>query len=264
MTIEQLVLIGLIGAASAVLMLLLWLLHLRIGDAGLVDVGWSYSLGGAGVWCALAGDGDVGRRILLACLVGFWGLRLGTHLLVDRVLSSEEDGRYAMLREKLGGRFSMAMLPFFQAQALLVAILAVPFVLAAYADRPFGVLDIAALVVWLIGIVGEAVADMQLRAFKRDPSSKGKTCRRGLWRYSRHPNYFFEWLMWCAYALLALAAPWGWLGLTAPALMLFLVLKVTGIPPTEARAVQSRGEDYRRYQRTTSAFFPWFPKTEDA
>ena len=84
--------------------------------------------------------------------------------------------------------------------------------------------------------------------------------RQGLWRYSRHPNYFFQWLTWVAYALMALAAPWGWIGLLAPLLILYLIVFVTGIPPSEEQALKSRGDDYRRYQRETSAFVPWFPR----
>ena len=83
---------------------------------------------------------------------------------------------------------------------------------------------------------------------------------RGLWRYSRHPNYFFEWLVWIAYAMFALASPWGWISLACPAVMLYFLLRVTGIPATEAQALKSRGDDYREYQRTTSAFVPRRPK----
>ena len=96
--------------------------------------------------------------------------------------------------------------------------------------------------------------------FKEDPANRGKTCRAGLWRYSRHPNYFFEWVLWCGMATLALGTPLGWLAYLSPALILYFILKITGIPPTEAQSLKSRGDDYRRYQQETSAFFPWFPK----
>ena len=110
-----------------------------------------------------------------------------------------------------------------------------------------------------MALAGESAADRQLEAFRRDPANRGKTCRVGLWRVSRHPNYFFEWLVWVAYFVFALASPWGWVTIYCPALMLFFLFRVTGIPATEAQALKSRGEDYRQYQRTTSAFFPWFP-----
>ena len=109
--------------------------------------------------------------------------------------------------------------------------------------------------------MGETAADRQLEKFREDPSQRGRTCRAGLWRYSRHPNYFFEWLMWMAYALFAIGSPpWGWLTLGCPAVMLYLLFKVTGIPATEAQALRSRGDDYRQYQQTTNIFVPWFPK----
>ena len=121
-------------------------------------------------------------------------------------------------------------------------------------------LEWAGLVLWAVTLAGEAVADRQLEVFRRDPASRGRTCRSGLWRYSRHPNYFFEWLVWVAYFVFALASPWGWATVYCPALMLYFLFRVTGIPATEEQAVRSRGDDYRDYQRTTSAFVPWFPK----
>ena len=116
-------------------------------------------------------------------------------------------------------------------------------------------------VLWLLAVSGEALADAQLAAFQRDPANRGQVCDTGLWRTSRHPNYFFEWLTWVAYALFALASPWGWLGLIGPACILWLLLRVTGLPTTEAQSLRSRGDAYRRYQARTSAFVPWFPKT---
>ena len=243
----------------------LWAVQVRKRDAGVVDVGWSAGLGLAAVFCALTGEGDPTRRLIVGALGGVWGLRLAWHILTDRVLSGREDGRYADLRDTMGPRLNRFLFVFFQFQALLVVILAAPFALACADARPGpAATDIAAAALWLVAKTGETIADRQLKAFKRDPASKGRTCRAGLWRYSRHPNYFFEWLIWCAYALLALQAPWGWLGLSAPILMLFLILKVTGIPPTEKQSLRSRGEDYREYQRTTSAFVPWFPRKADA
>jgi steroid 5-alpha reductase family enzyme len=115
---------------------------------------------------------------------------------------------------------------------------------------------------WALAVAGESLADAQLRAFKSDPAHKGQVCRAGLWAYSRHPNYFCEWLIWCAYALLAISAPYGWLGLLSPAIILFLLVKVTGIPPTEKQSLRSRGPAYARYQNEVSAFFPWFPRSK--
>lgn len=116
------------------------------------------------------------------------------------------------------------------------------------------------MAIWVVAFAGEVTADRQLLAFKTNPQNKGKTCQAGWWRYSRHPNYFFEWLIWVSYALFASSSPWGWLAWLCPATLLYLLFKVTGIPATEAQALRSRGEAYRRYQQTTSAFVPWFPK----
>jgi steroid 5-alpha reductase family enzyme len=112
----------------------------------------------------------------------------------------------------------------------------------------------------ILSIVGESIADAQLAKWRKNPANKGRTCRAGLWNYSRHPNYFFEWLHWWFYVPLTITLPFGWLSLALPALMLYFLLRVTGIPYTEMQAIKSRGDDYREYQRTTSAFIPWFPK----
>jgi steroid 5-alpha reductase family enzyme len=126
----------------------------------------------------------------------------------------------------------------------------------------FNLFDIAGLILWLIGLTTEAIADAQLRRFKSQPTNRGQVCDRGLWRYSRHPNFFGEWLMWCAYALIASSAPDGYWAWFAPALMLLLITRVSGIPPTEAQSLRSRGDAYRAYQRRTSAFVPLPPRAQ--
>jgi len=238
----------------------------RIDNYGVVDVAWSYAFGWLAVAYALLGDGWGPRRAVVAALVLVWSARLGTHLW-RRVAAHhpEEDGRYRTMRESWSGRFHATMFGFFQLQALSVVVLGLPFLLAArHAAAGFHALEIAAFVLFLIAIAGEALADAQLAAFKRDPANRGAVCARGLWGWSRHPNYFFEWLVWVAFALLALPAPAGWLGLVAPASILFLLLRVTGIPATEAQALRSKGEAYRRYQLATSVFIPWPPRRRAA
>jgi steroid 5-alpha reductase family enzyme len=137
--------------------------------------------------------------------------------------------------------------------------LSVPFLFACGNARPeFGAIEIAGAVLWLIALGGESLADWQLKQFKASPENKGSVCQAGLWRYSRHPNYFFEWLIWMAFFAVAAGAPWGWVTVYCPALMLFFLLRVTGIPMTEELAVKTKGEEYRAYQKTTSAFVPWF------
>ncbi len=247
---------------AATVMAVLWAIQRRTRNATAVDVAWAANLGLLAALYAVAADGLPLRRALLALVAGAWSLRLASHLLVDRVLGRAEDGRYERLRKEWGARADARFFVFYQFQALLDAVLSVPFLLvcrnAAPQLHPF---EFAGAGLLAAALAGESLADAQLQRHRSEPANKGKTCRSGLWRYSRHPNYFFEWLNWCGFALMAWSAPFGWLGLLSPLLMLVFILKVTGIPPTEAQAVLSRGEDYRRYQRTTSAFLPWFPKS---
>ena len=245
----------------AAIMAALWARQLRTRDATAVDVAWAANLGLLALLFALVGSAPAWRRVALAGAVGAWSARLTWHLLRDRVLArSGEDGRYATLRANWGADANRNFLVFYQAQGLLDSVLALPFLLVAFHEAP-GVspLELAGLALLPLSLLGETLADRQLAAHRRDPARRGTTCRSGLWAWSRHPNYFFEWCNWVGFALLAAAAPWGWLGLLSPALMLVFILKVTGIPPTEAQAAKSR-RDYADYQRTTSAFFPWPPR----
>jgi steroid 5-alpha reductase family enzyme len=149
------------------------------------------------------------------------------------------------------------MAGFFQLQAASVVLLGIPFLAAcSNPDNVLGGLEWCASALWLVSISGEALADAQLSMFKRAPGNAGKVCDAGLWRYSRHPNYFFEWLIWVAFFLFGCASPWGWLGFLSPACILFLLLRVTGIPATEEQSVRSKGEAYRHYQKRTSPFVP--------
>jgi steroid 5-alpha reductase family enzyme len=244
---------------AALAFVALWARQLRTRDATSVDVAWAASLAFMAIFCAVAGEGHAARRGLVAILGVVHGARLALHLWRDRMRGRDgEDGRYRKLRETWGdGRF----LVFYLGQATSTVVLAIPFALAAGDVRPFpSALDVAAAALWALGVGLETIADAQLRRFKRDPATKGAVCRVGLWSVSRHPNYFGEWLVWCAYAALAIRAPLGALALVAPASILFLIVKVTGIPPTEAQALRSRGDAYRRYQREVPSFFPWFPK----
>ncbi len=253
---------------AAVLMVVLWGVQLRTRDAGIVDVGWAGGLGAAAIVHALLADGDPERRVLVGVLGALWGWRLALHLLRDRVVGRHEDGRYATLRAAWAASAGGAAPRFFvlfQAQALLVGLLSLAFLLPAQAARPgLDALDLLGAAIWVLAIAGETLADRQLRAFRRDPGNRGRTCRSGLWRYSRHPNYFFEWVHWLAYLPLTWGAPGAWAAALPPVLMLVFILKITGIPPTEAQALKSRGDDYRAYQRTTSAFVPWPPNESAA
>jgi len=253
----------LIGAASvAALMLLLWLIHLRTGNAAIVDAGWAGGLALLGVLYAALGGGYWLRSVLIGAMSAIWGLRLAIYLLATRIIGHPEEGRYQEMRRQWKTNIPLKFLLFYEFQALLCVVLALPFLIASRnPDVGISVMEWTAVALWVVAMVGEDTADAQLSKFKSDPSNKGRTCQAGLWRYSRHPNYFFEFLIWVAFALFALNSPGGFWGLLSPALILYFVLRVTGIPATEAQAIRTRGEEYRRYQRTTSAFVPWFPKT---
>jgi len=243
----------------------LWLVHLPMRNAAIVDFGWGFLLSTIAILYAFAGTACAPRRWLLAAMAAVWGYRLAFYLLFTRIIGHAEEGRYVELRQSWKTNLALKFFLFFQAQALLDVLLSLPFLLAALDPRPaLGWTEYAGAALWAVAFSGEATADAQLSRFKSNPANKGKTCRSGLWNYSRHPNYFFEWLIWVAYAIYALMAPWGWLALASPALMLFFLFRVTGIPATEAQALRSRGEEYRRYQQTTSAFVPWFPKNQGA
>ncbi|MFA5683619.1 MAG: DUF1295 domain-containing protein [Lysobacteraceae bacterium] len=246
--------------ASVIVMTLTWALQRRHGNAGYVDVVWAALMGASAIWLSAVGQGAALPRLLAALLGGIWGFRLSLHLL-GRVLGEAEDGRYRYLREYWQGD-QRKLFGFYMFQAISVPLFALPFLAVAANPQPaFSVWTLAGVLVWLGGLVGESIADAQLSRFRKQPGNRGRTCRSGLWRYSRHPNYFFEWLHWFGYALLAIGSPWWWLGLSGPLLMGASLRWLSGIPYTEAQALRSRGEDYRAYQRETSMFFPWPPRS---
>ncbi len=247
---------------SVAIFALVWMISESVRNAGIVDITWSLSFTAFALCYVLMADGLPWRRVILFLIVATWSLRLGLHIW-RRVSATHpvEDERYAMIRRDWG---SFRLLLFFELQAILAVILSIPHLLVSRnTATSLHLIEWIAISITLIGIGGEALADKQLRDFKNNPENKGKTCRSGLWRYSRHPNYFFEWVIWVGFALLALPAPWGWTALFAPGLMFYFLWAITGIPLTEQRALETRGEDYRKYQATTSPFFPWFPKTNN-
>jgi steroid 5-alpha reductase family enzyme len=250
-------------AGLCALFAVLYLVARRMDNYGIVDIAWSYAFAALALFYAVAAPGWPARKALVAAMAGLWSLRLGTHL-YRRVIGHHpvEDGRYVQLRQDWAGNFAPKMFGFFQLQAASVVLLGAAYLIASLNPTPhLHPLEYAGAALWLFALGGEALADRQLAAFKRDPANRGQVCAVGLWRYSRHPNYFFEWLIWVAFFVFALASPHGWIALIGPASILFLLLRVTGIPLTEQQSIRSKGHAYRRYQQTTSAFIPWFPRS---
>lgn len=248
-------------AAVAVIMALIWLWALKLKNNGIVDIFWAFNfLVIAQITWQLA-DGLPLRVALVCGIVSLWSLRLGIYLLI-RVGAHlrEEEGRYKQLRtEWSNAKFFI----FYQMQAFSNVMLSLPFFIIALNPAPsLSMLEYAGAGLWLLSIIGEGVADWQLQHFKRDAANKGKVCQYGLWNYSRHPNYFFQLLIWISVFILALSSPYGWIAIICPLSIGYLIFKVTGIPMTEEQAVRSKGEAYKAYQRSTSAFIPWFKKQQ--
>ena len=248
-------------AFAVALMLAIWWLALRVHNLGIVDIAWSYAFAPVAIFFATTTHGNLTRRWLVAGIASLWSLRLGTYLYF-RVMGHHphEDTRYAEMRAKWGKNLKLHVLIFFQLQAVLIALLSIPFLIACLNNRPgISFIEWLGVATWLVAVVGEGTADWQLNKFK---TGKDRTavCQSGLWNYSRHPNYFFEWLVWVGFFVFALGSPFGYATVYCPALMLFFLLRVTGIPLTESLAVRSKGGAYQEYQRTTSKFIPWFKR----
>lgn len=246
--------------ACCLIMAAVWFWARKIENAGVVDVFWAFNFPVIAVLILVFGTGMELRRELICGMVVIAGLRLGIHLW-HRVIGhlEEEEGRYKQLRKEWAPQANKKFFFFFQFQAISNVILAAPFFLIGLNISPqLSVLEYVGMVLWVIAVTGEGISDWQLQEFKKDPTNKGEVCSVGLWNYSRHPNYFFQSLMWIAYFIFALSAPFGWIAIISPAIILYLLFNVTGIPATEEQSLSSRGDKYRAYQQTTSAFFPWF------
>jgi steroid 5-alpha reductase family enzyme len=252
------------SVALSAIMSFAWIVQQKTGNCGWIDAVWTFGLMAIGVvsalWPLSESNAPSQRQILVACLVAIWGLRLGIYI-VQRSASKADDPRYAKLIAEWGQDANRQMYILLQKQALVSIPLAFSIAIAAHNPAPGrDSQDAVAVIIFAIGLIGGAVADRQLGTFIKQPGNQGQLCNVGLWRYSRHPNYFFEWLLWVSYAVFAInlsgAYPWGWLALIAPAMIYWLLVYVSGVPPLEEHMIRRRGETYRRYQETTNMFFP--------
>jgi steroid 5-alpha reductase family enzyme len=255
---------GGMGVLLSAVMAAAWCVQQGTGNPGWADVSWTFGTGGIGCFAALIPVNvpwPHWRQAAVALLAAGWCLRLGLHVL-GRTRSCTDDPRYRQLLNQWGEDAPRQMFLFLQAQAAVSALLTLSIVLAAQNPDPaLRVEDIIGVAILVSGIVGEAIADLQLQRFRADPANRRAVCDAGLWRWSRHPNYFFEWLSWLGYPVIAVDFagynPNGWIALSAPMCMYWVLVHVSGIPPLEEHMLRSRGDVFRAYQGRTRCFVPW-------
>lgn len=241
----------------AVAFSLLWLCLRKNRKFEIVDAFWAWSLGLSAIVIALFSEGNEQRRWLMASLTSLWAIRLGGFLFWGRIKKGLTDGRYENWIKEMGNKVDFKMFIFFQLQSLTIFFLSITFIAVCSTKHNFGIFDILAELLFFTALLGEWLSDNTLNQFRLNPANKGKVCNKGLWSLTRHPNYFFEWLHWLSYPLLCIgSSPEVFISLIGPLSLLLLILKVSGIPLTEAQAIRSRGQAYKEYQLTTPAFFP--------
>ncbi len=261
--ITTLILLAALGLA--IVMAIAWAVERATGNAGWADVFWTIGTGLAGIAFAIcpavfSSLVPTPRQIVLAGVVMLWAGRLSLHIAM-RVSKGHEDARYTALRGRWGDAFPIRFFAFMEIQAVCGLILALTVLVSALNPAPgLRAQDFLGLIIFFVGLGGESVADSQLRRFAADSDRRGGICMDGLWAWSRHPNYFFEWLVWLAYPCFAINLdghyPWGWLSLLGPCFSYYLLAHVSGVPPLEEHLLRSRGDAYRAYQKRTNAFFP--------
>lgn len=259
-----------VAAALSLGMSAAWLLVTRGFSSGWIDAVWSFLVGAAGVIVALAPlegwEGDPVRRGIVAVLAALWSLRLGLHI-VARTRRSGEDPRYAALKVEWGDAWQGQLFQFLQIQAAAALLLATTIFLAARnSSLELQWSDFAGVALLIVAVIGEGIADAQLSRFRQDATNKGKVCDAGLWGLSRHPNYFFQWLGWTGYAIIAIGPDgtwlYGWAALAGPLFMYWLLTRASGIPPLETHMLRSRGVAFENYQKRVNAFWPGPQKQE--
>ena len=253
-----------IAVSLSVLMGIAWVVQQRTGNSGWVDTIWTFAVGLTGAGSALwpvTGEMPNPRQWLVAALVAIWSLRLGVHIAI-RTAGITDDPRYAAFAKEWGVHSARRMFVFLQNQGFgSIPLVFAIFVAARFPISTLRLQDYLGAAILFAGIAGEALADAQLKRFREQPANEGRVCDAGLWRWSRHPNYFFEWFGWLAYPLIAIDSsghnPYGWLALLAPACMYWVLVHVSGVPPLEDHMLRSRSDVFRAYQRRTRAFLPF-------
>lgn len=265
---QVLVIVLATGVALSAAMACAWNVQRRTGNSGWIDVFWTFGTGAAACTLALlpieGSQWPQSRQLLAAGFAFAWSVRLGWHILL-RTRSANDDPRYRDMIDKWGVDAKARLFWHLQTQGLIGLLLAACVMLSArnpLAGMRFQ--DCAAIAIFVIAVLGEALADAQLRRYKQVPTNRGRICDTGLWSWSRHPNYFCEWLCWLAYPLLAIdfsgSYQQGFVSLLAPLCIYWLLVHVSGIPPLEAHMLRTREAAFEAYRRRTGAFFPWPPR----
>lgn len=250
-----------IAAALSVAMAFAWLTQRRTGNSGWVDTIWSAATGLAAIAAIFFSNGDISRQWLGGVAIALWSLRLASHI-GSRSKGAAEDPRYAVLAEEWRDRLPSRLFWFLQIQALASFILICSVQAAVAVTGPAGAIsDIVFLIIAVSALLGEAVSDRQLTTFRKENAGRKAICETRLWRFTRHPNYFFEWLFWCSWPLMAfggnpVSPTLIAIALLAPILMYWLLVHISGIPPLEAHMLRSRGSAFEAYQHRVNAFFP--------
>ena len=238
---------------------LAWLWQYITKNADIVDIIWSLGI----VICSLYYYFSLNKyqptSLLMFIFPALWYLRLSMHL-IKRYRIHYEDSRYAYLRKHWVRNTQLKFFFFFQFQALLIWIFVLPAYWVSYVSFEWSLNIILAFIIGGVSLIGVTLSDQQLYKFKSNNSNRKKVCDTGFWKYSRHPNYFFEWCHWFVYPILLLNTPYFYWALMYPFLMLVFLLKLTGIPFSEQQSLLNRGDTYRDYQNRTNKFFPWKPK----
>lgn len=247
--------------AIMVYMTVLWLVSLRMKNASIVDIFWGPGFALASlIYFALTPDGFQARKLLIVALVSLWGLRLGWHI-GRRNLGHDEDYRYQEWRRASGENWWwVSFFKVFVLQGFMMWIISTPLMVAQYASEPANLtaFDVLGALLWLTGFTFEAVGDWQLTQFKSDPANKGKVMRTGLWRFTRHPNYFGDAALWWGYFLIALSVPNGFISIFSPVIMTLMLMRVSGVALLEQNLKKTK-PGYADYIATTNAFFPGPP-----
>jgi len=226
-----------------------------------MDIVWSLGLGAGSIFLFFEIDTRSFSAWAALVLMLLWSTRMGTHLYFNRILSDKEDNRYQRLIEHSGTSWKWVFLLCFLLQIFFIFIFLFPIKAAMNSSEAgFVGFQVFGFIIGCLALVGESLSDFQLNQFCSNPQNKQKVCKEGFWRYSRHPNYFFEWLFWFSFVGLALGSEHFYIALIGPLVMYVFLRFITGVPFAEMSSLESRGDAYKQYQQETNVFFPWFPR----